>query len=234
MPESVRDAVFGTIGTLICFTGGPTDAHFLEREFAPTFLENDLINLGRYEMYLKLQVEDTQSQAFSARSLPPLKNGTGMREKAIAASRAKYGRPVERVEKIIKKWTETRFRPGQPPEPPAWAVKEEQRVKEVPVEGEQSVEAETQPMPKAVSPQPTQTPPPFVRESVPGLADNPASNVSQEQPEKNSEVDIFHFPQVKQVPEGLPNRGDDPERHSEVGYKGDSPKRIESDSPPES
>src|SRR4030067_1208590 len=78
MPETVRDAVFGNIGTLVCFTIGPTDAHFLEREFEPIFLQNDLINLGRYEMYLKLQVDDTQSPPFSARSLAPATNATGL------------------------------------------------------------------------------------------------------------------------------------------------------------
>src|SRR4030065_1788244 len=65
MPLAVKDAVFGNIGTLVCFTVGPTDAHFLEREFEPTFLQNDLINLGRFEMYIKLQVGVMQTPPFS-------------------------------------------------------------------------------------------------------------------------------------------------------------------------
>ena len=86
MPETVRDAVFGNIGTLVCFTIGPTDAHFLEREFDPTFLENDLINLGRFEMYLKLQVDDTQTKPFSARSLSPATDSTNLRGRAVSLS----------------------------------------------------------------------------------------------------------------------------------------------------
>jgi len=179
MPEAVRDAVFGNIGTLICFTIGPTDAHFLEREFEPVFLQNDLINLGRYEMYLKLQVDDTQSPPFSSRSLPPATSATGLRERSVAASRTKYGRPVERVEKIIKKWSETRFRAGQPPQPPAWAIEEEQRVKEVPVEGQVATEpapaADTASRPLAnpiATESPQVEPPPFTRGNIPGLAEN--------------------------------------------------------------
>src|SRR4030042_5005932 len=152
MPETVRDAVLGNIGTLVCFTIGPTDAHFLEREVEPVFLQNDLINLGRYEMYLKLQVEDTQSKPFSARSLPPAADATHLHERAVAVSRAKYGRPVERIEKVIKKWTETRFRPGQPPQPPVWAIEEEQKVKEVPVEGQEPEPVVAAPIP--IQPEP--------------------------------------------------------------------------------
>lgn len=136
MPEAVRDAIFGNVGTLITFSVGNQDAHFLEREFTPTFLENDFINLGRFEMYLKLQIDDMSSQPFSAVSLAPYSDVTNLSQRAISASRAKYSRPVEKVEKIIKKWTETKFRPGQPPLPPAWAVKEDQKTIVSPVEGE--------------------------------------------------------------------------------------------------
>ena len=137
MPETVRDAIFGNIGTIISFGVGPTDAHFLEREFTPTFLENDLINLGKYEMYMKLQIDDQSSMPFSARSLPPFTDATNLRERAIQLSREKFANNVERVEKVIKKWTETKFQPGQPPRPPEWSVKEDVMLREVPVDGEQ-------------------------------------------------------------------------------------------------
>jgi type IV secretory pathway TraG/TraD family ATPase VirD4 len=37
MEETVRDAVFGNVGTLICFRVGAEDAEFLEKEFIPDF-----------------------------------------------------------------------------------------------------------------------------------------------------------------------------------------------------
>ena len=203
MPESVKDAVFGNIGTLVCFTVGPTDAHFLEREFEPIFTENDLINLGRYEMYLKLQIEDTQSQPFSAVSLPPAVDSINIRERAIAASRAKYGRAVEGVEKIIKKWTETRFRPGQAPQPPAWAVKEDTKIKEAPVEGEEKRETTVAAPVEISMSQPTQQPKPFTTENIPGLVENPrpTPDLSPEVDE-NGEVEVFRFPEIKGGPGG--------------------------------
>jgi len=41
--ESVRDAIFGNVGTLIAFRVGPDDAEFLENQFAPTFNTEDLV-----------------------------------------------------------------------------------------------------------------------------------------------------------------------------------------------
>src|SRR3990167_4005063 len=168
MPGAVQAAVFGNVGTLICFTVGPTDSEFLEKEFEPVFMANDLITLGRYEMYLKLQIDETQSQPFSARSLPPMANPTNMHDRAVASSREKYGRLVENVEKIIKKLSETRFRLGQSPQPPAWSIKEGQKVQETPVEGEQAPKEEIAQThhvyQKGV---PEQVPKPFVRENIP-------------------------------------------------------------------
>lgn len=112
MPETVREAIFGNVGTLQTFTVGPGDAAFLEKEFEPTFLAQDIINLGRFEMYLKLQIDDMSSSPFSARSLPPRGDRTGSREEAIRLSRSQYSRRVEVVEEKIRRWAETRFHPG--------------------------------------------------------------------------------------------------------------------------
>ena len=47
MDEVVRPAIFGNVGTMIVFRVGATDAEFLEKEFAPQFEIEDLVNLGR-------------------------------------------------------------------------------------------------------------------------------------------------------------------------------------------
>lgn len=135
MPEAVKEAIFGNVGSLIVFNVGPGDAFFLEKEFAPTFLQGDIMNLGRYEIYMKLQIDDQVSPPFSAVSQAPLEGKTSVKEQAITSSRMKFARPRERVEKIIRKWAETKFRSGQAPIPPAWATQETKMV-DVPVEGQ--------------------------------------------------------------------------------------------------
>lgn len=203
LPEAVRDAIFGNVGTLMVFGVGPTDAHFLEREFTPTFTEVDLLNLGRYEMYLKLQIDDQSSQPFSARSLPPFTDANGLKNKAISLSRQKYGRDVERVEKMIKKWTETKFRPGQPPQPPAWSMNEEVGIKEEPVEGEKKEVAQETPL--------AQEPKPFIREEMPHIGGD----------QDGKEVEIVRFPEH---PQQIQERKTESTRQNEEEIIGSSPK----------
>jgi len=70
LDERIKAAIFGNIGTLISFRVGAEDAEYLAKEFFPTFSNEDLVNLTRYSMYLKLQIEGATSQPFSADSLP--------------------------------------------------------------------------------------------------------------------------------------------------------------------
>lgn len=105
MDETVRDAVFGNVGTMITFRVGAADAEFLEREYAPEFSENDLVNLTKYNVYLKLMIDGVASASFSAETLPPFPNpDASHREKIIRVSRERYGIPREKVEEKISKW----------------------------------------------------------------------------------------------------------------------------------
>lgn len=68
---SIRDAVLGNVGTLICFRIGTTDAEILAPEFAPEINTVDLLNLPNYHIYLKMMVDGTITKPFSAVTLPP-------------------------------------------------------------------------------------------------------------------------------------------------------------------
>jgi len=98
----VRDAVFGNVGTIILFRVGADDARFLEREFLPAFTENDLVNLSKYHIYIKLLIDGVASQPFSAETLPPheLSEHT-FEDVIIETSRSRYGSPKEAVDKRI-------------------------------------------------------------------------------------------------------------------------------------
>ncbi|MDD5639413.1 MAG: type IV secretion system DNA-binding domain-containing protein [Candidatus Pacebacteria bacterium] len=73
MEEKVRDAVFGNVGTMITFRIGADDADFLEREFSPEFMTQDIVNLPKQNIYLKLMIDGVSSRPFSAETLPPVK-----------------------------------------------------------------------------------------------------------------------------------------------------------------
>lgn len=104
--DVVKAAVFGNIGTLVVFRVGAADAEELVKEFTPTFIEEDLVNLPKYENYMKLMIDGVASDPFSARGLAPLSHEekTGQTEKVIAVSRERYAKKREIVEDKIARW----------------------------------------------------------------------------------------------------------------------------------
>ena len=104
--EIVKPAVFGNVGTLIVFRVGATDAEELVKEFTPVFLEEDLVNLSKYEFYIKLMIDGVSSDPFSARGLPPVfdEEKTNNKEKVIKVSRERYAKQRAMVEDKIIRW----------------------------------------------------------------------------------------------------------------------------------
>lgn len=108
MAEEVRAAVFGNVGTMISFRVGSYDAEILEKEFAPVFTAEDIVNLGFVQIYLKLMIDGVASSPFSATTLPPIpKPDNSLKEKVVEISRAYYANPKEEVEKRINEWHAT-------------------------------------------------------------------------------------------------------------------------------
>jgi hypothetical protein len=102
----VRDAIFGNVGTIICFRVGAEDAEFLEKEFLPEFTAQDLVNLAKYNVYIKLMINGVTGRPFSAETLPPFpKPMKSNKEKIIRVSRERYGVPRKIVEEKIARWS---------------------------------------------------------------------------------------------------------------------------------
>lgn len=109
LSEEVRSAVFGNVGTIMSFRIGASDAAVLAKEFAPRFTEEDLVNLTKFEIYLKLMINGVASEPFSALTLPPLfqAEASGTAEKVIRVSRERYAKDREIVEEKINRWSES-------------------------------------------------------------------------------------------------------------------------------
>ncbi len=102
----VKDAVFGNVGTLIIFRVGAEDGEFLEKEFLPEFNIEDLVNLTKYNIYLKLMVDGVAGRPFSAETLPPFPlPEKSYKEKIIKVTRERYTTKREVVDEKIKRWT---------------------------------------------------------------------------------------------------------------------------------
>ncbi len=118
LEEHVRESVFGNIGTIICFRVGPQDAEFLAKEFAPVFSDQDLVNIDRFNAYIKLLIDNTAVRPFSMQTIKddsPSDSDVGKAIKQL--SRLKYGRDKNLVEKEIftRAKTEENYLPPNEP-----------------------------------------------------------------------------------------------------------------------
>ncbi len=113
MEEEVSDAVFGNVGTLISFRVGAADAEYLEKEFAPTFMQADLVNLNKYAAYIKLMINGIGSKPFSMQTVPPMAEHFGKADIVRRVSRERYGRSRAMIEEKIKRWSGVAL--GTPP-----------------------------------------------------------------------------------------------------------------------
>ncbi|OGY68015.1 MAG: hypothetical protein A3H63_01605 [Candidatus Harrisonbacteria bacterium RIFCSPLOWO2_02_FULL_45_10c] len=104
--NKMRDAVFGNVGTMAAFRVGADDAEFLEKEFQPDFMQTDLVNLAKYNFYIKLMIDGISSRPFSAQNIEPAAPPAEIyRDVIIENSRKSYGTPREIVDrKISGEW----------------------------------------------------------------------------------------------------------------------------------
>jgi CxxC-x17-CxxC domain-containing protein len=104
----IREAIFGNVGTMIVFRVGAEDALFLEKEFYPEVTAQDLINLPKYNIFIKLMVEGITTPPFSAKTLPPLEKPEKTNfDTIIKVSRERYGIKKEIIEGKIERWART-------------------------------------------------------------------------------------------------------------------------------
>ncbi len=104
LPEDVRNAVIGNVGAMIAFRIGVDDAKFLAQQYAPVFGESDLMNIERFNAYVKYLVDNTPLRPFSIRTIrddtPPDK---ALRDAIVELSHLTYGKDRQEVDRLIRK-----------------------------------------------------------------------------------------------------------------------------------
>ncbi len=106
MEEEVKNAIFGNVGTLASFRVGVTDANYLQHEFQPTFTEADLINIDRFNCYMRTLVNGEPILPFSLDTTKDIVKEKAMMNPRVAElikqlSRLKYGKDVNTIEQVI-------------------------------------------------------------------------------------------------------------------------------------
>jgi hypothetical protein len=107
MPEEVRDAVFGNVGSVLSFQVGFDDAEYISQQFAEEVLPNDLVSLSKYTAYMRLLVEGMPTKTFSLDTLPPPNFNVDPEriDKVIKVSRERYSANTKDITDRIKRWS---------------------------------------------------------------------------------------------------------------------------------
>ena len=103
MSEAVRDAVFGNVGTIICFRISPDDSPFLTKYFEPQFEPGDLVQQHSRFFVATMMISGEKAPAFSAKTLNIPNPPTDFSQRIIEESRQRYTQPKDIVAKLIMK-----------------------------------------------------------------------------------------------------------------------------------
>lgn len=106
LPEAVRDAVIGNVGTALAFRLGAADAEALEGEFGPDLAAADLERLPQYRLAARVLAGGASLPAFTARTLappPPPPDAAERAARILAQSRGRHAAPRADVERAIRR-----------------------------------------------------------------------------------------------------------------------------------
>lgn len=123
LPDTIKNAVFGNVGTSVFFRVGPEDASFCHKAFGgekdSPFSEGDIFSLELGNCYVKLLVNGQPTKPFSMKVdldlVMPFKEDKAVSARIKEYSRMTYGKSVEEVNEIInKRFTEFYAKPEKP------------------------------------------------------------------------------------------------------------------------
>ena len=101
MSETVRDAIFGNVGTMISFRVSADDAPILAKQFEPNFESIDLLQMHNRNFVINMVIGGEKTPAFSARSLELPPSQADNTPHIIEHSRRMYSKSREDVEREI-------------------------------------------------------------------------------------------------------------------------------------
>jgi hypothetical protein len=101
LKEEISKAVFGNIGSMILYRVGPEDAEFLEKQVAPVFSKNDLVNVDNFKGFAKILIDGVLTKPFNIQGFPPTKGNQEVANAIKELSRLTYGRDKHIVNQEI-------------------------------------------------------------------------------------------------------------------------------------
>lgn len=111
LDQKIRDAIFGNVGTIISFTLWYDDAKDMALQYKEMVTPNDFLSLPRFKAYIKLMTDGITADPFSMSTMPlsaPEQSGE-IKDKIRKQSRQRYGMEKQKLEELLKAWTNKTF-----------------------------------------------------------------------------------------------------------------------------
>lgn len=107
--KELVNAIFGNVGTVLNYVVGNKDAEILAKEYHPYLTPNDLVNMDRFNLALKMTIDGQQSKPFTAVALKPFYKKIGKSEEIRDLSRKKFAKSKEEIELKLSKWANSKY-----------------------------------------------------------------------------------------------------------------------------
>jgi energy-coupling factor transporter ATP-binding protein EcfA2 len=106
---TIQDSIFGNVGTLMNYVVGQKDALRLEKEYTPYLSSEDLVNLDRFRLSMKMTIDGAQTPPFTAIAMKPNYQVYELKNQVKEFSRNTYAKPREVVEQKLNKWASQQY-----------------------------------------------------------------------------------------------------------------------------
>ena len=145
MSETVRNAVFGNVGTMITFRVSADDSPILAKQYEPQFEPNDLLQMHNRNFIINMVINGEKQPAFSARTLNLPPPQTNLLHEIIQHTREHYGRSRQEVEAMIERSIMAQNQSANPPrqQAPAQATQQQPQGPLPPMPGREQTQQQT-------------------------------------------------------------------------------------------
>lgn len=108
LPDDIKNAIFGNVGSMAVFRVSVEDAAFLEKYFNPPFTQNDIFKLENRNAYIKLLAGGNPQKPFNIVTVDSPKGDKEVARSLKELSALRYGVPRAEVEEAMMKKFEKR------------------------------------------------------------------------------------------------------------------------------
>ncbi|MES2623309.1 MAG: type IV secretory system conjugative DNA transfer family protein [Patescibacteria group bacterium] len=101
LDDKIKASVFGNVGNMVVYRVGAEDAEYLEKQFEPTFMANDIMNIDNFNAYVKMLSYGKPTKPFNIQMMPQEKGNPNIVENLKELSYLTYGQDRDMVEEGI-------------------------------------------------------------------------------------------------------------------------------------